>query len=248
MRPLALAALALAAIWFGLIDNDWLDRRPLQHLLFLGHSQTYYNDMPDMVAEMADSADSPVRYAVVMNAFPNATLEDHWRNRRTRQLLAQGGWHRVIVHSEGGMRLQDPTSSMQVHGVRLLAETKPTESPMLVIDHQATEAFHQRHYSVGRSEHSEIERENVRSLALASGAEVIDIASIWDQVLAQELPFSLYKDGNHPSLQGSYLIALVIYAKLSGSDVDKVTYAPWGMSSDDAELLRNKVHYALNGY
>lgn len=62
MRLLGLAVLALTAIWFGLIDNDWLDRRPVQRILFLGHSLTYYNDMPAMVAKMADSAGSPIRY------------------------------------------------------------------------------------------------------------------------------------------------------------------------------------------
>ena len=48
--------------------------------------------MPAMVAKIADSADSPIRYDITMSAFPNAGLEDHWRNRRTRQLLAQGGF------------------------------------------------------------------------------------------------------------------------------------------------------------
>jgi hypothetical protein len=249
MRLLGFALLALAAIWFGFVDNDWLDRRPVQRLLFLGHSQTYYNDMPKMVAEMADSADSPIRYDVTMQAFANATLEDHWRNRKTRQLLSRGGWHRLIVHSEGGLQPQDPTSSMQVHGIKLLAATKTVAPPMLVIDHSPTEAFYaRRNYSGTRSEYAGNEQENVRNLAMAAGADVIDVASIWDQVRAQDLPFSLYKDGNHPSLQGSYLIALVIYAKLSGDDVTNVTYVPWRMSGEDAELLRNKVQAALAGY
>lgn len=248
MRSLGFALLALAAIWLGLTNNGWLDRRPEQRLLFLGHSYTYYNDMPEMVAKMANSADSPVRYDVTMNAFPNATLEDHWRDRKTRQLLSQGGWHRVIVHSEGGLQHQDPTSSMQIHGVKLLAATKSAEPPMLVINHQATEEFHRRHYSATRSEHGEIEQANVRSLANTAGADVIDVARVWNRVRREELPFSLYKDGNHPSLQGSYLIALVIYARLSYSDVTKVRYVPWGMSSEDAELLRNKVQVALTVY
>lgn len=247
MRLLGFALLALAAVWFGLIDNDWLDRRPVQRFLFLGHSYTYYNDMPDMVAEMADSADSPVRYDVTMSAFPNATAEDHWRNRKSRRLLSLGGWHRVIAQPEGGMALQDETSSMQVHGAKLLAATTGAEPPIVVINHLPTEAFHDRHLSVTRLELAGIEQENVRMLAAAAGADVIDIASVWDQVMAQNLPFSLYKDGNHPSLPGSYLIALVIYAKLSGDDVNNVTYVPWRMKDEDAELLRAKVQAALTG-
>ena len=100
VRLLVLAGLALAAIWFGFVDNGWLDRRPVQRLLFLGHSLTYYNDIPAMVAKMADSADSPIRYEITMSAFPNAGLDNHWNNRRTRELLAQGGWDRVIAQPE----------------------------------------------------------------------------------------------------------------------------------------------------
>jgi len=59
------------------------------------------------------------------------------------------------------------------------------------------------------------------------------------------LPFSLYKDGNHPSLEGSYLAALVVYAGLSHGDVAAVTYVPWRMKSDHAALLRERVQAAL---
>jgi hypothetical protein len=91
-------------------------------------------------------------------------------------------------------------------------------------------------------------QENLRGLAIATGADVIDVATVWERVRTEQLPFSLYQDGNHPSLEGSYLAALVIYANLSNSGVDRVTYVPWGMSSDDAALLRSKVQAALNGY
>ena len=41
--------------------------------------------------------------------------------------------------------------------------------------------------------------------------------------------------------------ALVIYASLSRSGVEKVTYVPAGMSSEHAALLRKNVQLALNG-
>jgi hypothetical protein len=227
-----------------LFDNGWLDRRPVQRLLFLGHSYTYYNDMPAMVAKMADSANSPVRYDITMNAFPNATLEDHWRNGKTRRLLSQGGWHRVIAQPEGGLSLRGAESSMFVNGRRLLAGT--AEQPAaIIISWQATESFCQKHYSMSRSQVSAVQQENLRALAIATGADVIDIARVWDRVAAADLPLSLYKDGNHPSLEGSYLAALVVYAGLSYADVTDVTYVPWGMSSAHAALIREQVQAAL---
>ena len=237
-------ALALAAIWFGFVDNTWLDRRPVHRLLFLGHSYTYYNDMPAMVAKMADSANSPIRFDITMSAFPNATLEDHWNNRKTRQLLSQGGWYRVIAQPEGGLSLRDADSPMFVNGRRLLIGTAE-QPPAIVISWQATEGFSQKHYSMSRAEVAAVEQNNLRDLAIATGADVIDIARVWDRVQATDLPFSLYKDGNHPSLEGSYLAALVVYAGLSYADATAVTYVPWGMSSDHAALLRGRVQAAL---
>jgi hypothetical protein len=247
VRLLALAALALAAIWFGFVDNAWLDRRPVQRLLFLGHSLTYYNDMPAMVAKMADSADSPIRYAITMSAFPNAGLDNHWNNRRTRELLAKGGWDRIIAQPERSYDPQGPDSRLYFYANKLLVGTAKS-TPAIVISQQPTETFYrQRNRTTSRSEDGEILQKNLRGLAIAIGADVIDVASVWDRVRLGTLPFPLYKDGNHPSLEGSYLAALVIYANLSHSGVNTVTYVPWGMSSDDAALLRNRVQEALDG-
>ena len=247
MRLVVLVALAFTAVWFGFVDKDWRDRRPVQRLLFLGHSYTYYNDMPAMVAKMADSASSPVRYDITMSAFPNAGLEDHWRNRRTRQLLAQGGWSRVIAQPETNSVFQTPDSSLYVYGSKLLVGTAE-QPPAIIISHLPAEAFYrQRNWTISRSDDSDILQENLRGLAIATSADVIDVARVWDRVRSEPLPFSLYKDGNHPSLEGSYLAALVVYAGLSQAAVTGVTYVPWGMSDADARLLRQLVHASLAG-
>lgn len=248
MRLFALVALVLTAIWFGLVDNDWLDRRPVQRILFLGHSLTYYNDMPEMVGKMADSADSPIRYDITMSAFPNAGLANHWNNKRTRELLAQGGWNRVIAQPKRDYDPEGPDSQLYYYANKLLAGTGEG-APAIIISQQPAESFYrQRDWTSSRSEDGRILQENLRRLAIATGADVIDVASVWERLRAEQLPFPLYKDGNHPSLEGSYLMALVVYARLSNSAVDQVTYVPWGMSSKDAALLRTKVQSALDGY
>jgi hypothetical protein len=245
---LALAALAITAIWFGFVENSWTDRRPVQRLLFLGHSLTYYNEMPEMVAKMADSADSPIRYEITMSAFPNAGLDNHWNNRRTRELLSQGGWDRVIAQPKRTYQREGADSRLHFYANKLLVGTAK-RPPAIVISQQPSDDFYrQENRSTSRAEDGRMLQENLRGLAIATGADVIDVATVWERVRTEQLPFSLYQDGNHPSLEGSYLAALVIYANLSNSGVDRVTYVPWGMSSDDAALLRSKVQAALNGY
>ena len=248
MRLVALAALALAAIWFGFVANEWLDRRPVQRLLFLGHSLTYYNDMPKMVGKIADSADSPIRYDITMSAFPNAGLDNYWNNRRTRELLAKGGWDRVIAQPERRYDPAGPDTKLYDYANKLLAGTG-AGAPAIIISQQPADSFYrQRGWTTSRSDDGRLLQENLRALVIATGADVIDVAGVWERVRSEQLPFSLYKDGNHPSLEGSYLMALVIYANLSRSSVDKVSYVPSGMDSEHAALLRARVQSALNGY
>lgn len=245
MRLFGVAAIVLTAFWFGLVDNNWLDRRPAKRILYLGHSLTYYNDMPAMVEKMADSADSPVRYDIVMQAFPNASLEDHWRSRKTRQLLKQGGWDRVILQPERRYDQQAVGSGQYDFATRLLTGASK-ERPAIVISWLPEESWYRhRNYAGGRVANVEILQGNLRGIAYATDSDVIDIGTVWDQVRADELPFTLYSDGNHPSLEGSYLAALVVYAALSHDDVSRVTYVPWRMNGADAELLRERVQSAL---
>ena len=247
VRLLALAALTLTAIWFGLVDNSWLDRRPVQRLLFLGHSLTYYNDMPAMVGKMADSANSPIRYDITMSAFPNAGLDNHWNNQRTRELLGQGGWDRVIAQPERSYEPQGPDGRMYFYADKLLVGTGRGTPAVIISQHFDDSFYRQQNWTTSRYEDGQTLQKNLRSLASATGADVVDVASVWERVRLEQLPFSLYKDGNHPSLEGSYLAALVIYAKLTGGRVDKVTYVPSGMSSEHAALLRKNVQLALDG-
>lgn len=82
-------------------------------------------------------------------------------------------------------------------------------------------------------------------LARLSGARRANVGRVWRSVLAADPPFRLERDGNHPTLRGSYLAALVFYAHLSGGDVARVRYAPEGLSAGHAALLRRLAGAAL---
>lgn len=246
MRLVGLAALAIVAIWFGFISNHWLDPRPVQRVLFIGNSLTYYNDMPSMVSKMADSAKSPIRYEVTMHAMPGASVRDHWNSPKVRTLLADGNWDRLVLQPEYVWRNPEDRDHLEYAG-RIFAAAPTTSSPMLMTGWTFPDSFYDK-YSWNRSEHFEVSQGHSRELSTRTGAQLIDVAQVWEDVRSQGLPFSLYKDEvGHPTKQGSYLVALVVFAALSGMDPNAVTYVPWGMDSADAELLRRKAQESL-GY
>lgn len=190
--------------------------------MFLGHSYTYYNDMPAMIGEMADSAGSDVRYDITMRAFPNASLEDHWNDRRSRSLLDRDDWDGILIQPESNRRILDEDHDQFRYAAKLL-EGRGAAQAAVVVSWTASEG----RYSEGqvtRAEHFQNAQVNDWGMASLTGSAVIDVARVWEDLIAQDFPFSLYnEDGTHPSVQGSYLAALVIYAELARSGVDAAT-------------------------
>lgn len=241
MRIIGLLALALAAIWLGFAADDWMDGRRVERLLFIGHSRTYYNDMPSMVAKMSRSADGDVRYDVEMIAFAGATAEDHWKSAKTRAALDGSDWDRLVLQPDFVWRNDVPGSSgLFVYGKQILGVGAARSQPAIISDWTFRRRFYEKN-NWGRSDHYELSQSHYHALASETGSQLVDVARVWERIRDQELPFSLYKDDDHPTLEGSYLVALVVFASLSNADVNSVTYVPWGMEDEDADLLRNLV-------
>jgi hypothetical protein len=228
----------------GLAFSGWMDSRPVERLLFIGHSRTYANNLPQLVAEIAESAGSPVRYEVEMSAGAGADLKKHWQSEETRDLLTSEKWDHIIIQPNIVWREDGDSSDFMTFGSLLVAEAAKRGKTSVVVDWAMKDAFYAEH-GWNRPEHVMKTRADNFRLASRNGAETIDVAQVWEQVSAEPLPFSLYTDNDHPSIQGSYLVALVIAANVTGTDLAKVDYVPSGMSSDEAALLRQKVQQAL---
>src|SRR5690349_5572514 len=66
------------------------------HVLFVGNSLTYTNDLPATLAAIAASAGDTIRVAA--EAGPNLALIDHLTGSSSaRERIAQGGWEYVVL-------------------------------------------------------------------------------------------------------------------------------------------------------
>ena len=93
----------------------------------------------------------------------------------------------------------------------------------------------------GRAELKSEIRSGTDALGERAGAHLVDVAQIWSAVERDDPEIALTEDGNHPSLAGSYLFALVLYGDLSGRDVGSVTYAPSGLDPSVVAKIRQEV-------
>ena len=199
------------------------DQRPARSILFVGNSRTYPHDLPYMVRRMADSANAPEKYQIRMHALPGQALADHWRNPRAHALLAER-WDDVIIQGNSGAHISESDrANFQRFGEQLIEEAAVHGAqPVLFVGWTyGTDADWPA--AATAQNHQRIQQDH-RRLASHTGAGLANVGSVWRSVQAADPPFRLDTDGNHPSLHGSYVSALVFYAHLAGDDVAKVSY------------------------
>ena len=108
--------------------RDFIDGRPERTALFIGNSRTFYNNMPQMVRAIADSAGHPERLRIEMDAQPGVSLSDHADDPKTHILIAEG-WDHVVLQ----VLSSEQYSAAQSDGVweaaaRFIAEVRETNS------------------------------------------------------------------------------------------------------------------------
>jgi len=198
------SAIALG-LFAALVLAEPADRRPL-HILFVGNSLTYVNDLPALVAGLAEGAGepAPVWDAVVEGGF---SLEDHWARGDAQRAIARGGWDFVVLQ-------QGPSASPEGR-VSLARDGKRFAD--LVRESGARPALYMVWPSTSRSGDFPGVVDSYRAAAERAGALLLPAGEAWRIARKTAPEIALYsKDGLHPTVEGSYLAAAVIVARLYG--------------------------------
>jgi hypothetical protein len=251
-RILLLAAATTGLSWFQFVNTasardvgrdavDLFDPRPAKSVLFIGNSRLFTNDLPSMVRAVADSADAPVKYRVRMWALPGRSFADHARNESVRALLAER-WDRVILQAQSAEQLgRDRRIDFQLYGSQLIDRARASGSPSSLVVNWTYSEETMREIDWSRSKAYALIQRDHRILARASKAELINVGTAFRRVEAARPDLELTPDGNHPSMEGTYVYALMVYAHLSGADVRGVRYVPEGVGEAEARQLRELV-------
>lgn len=254
LRAWALAMILTTLLWFNFFQDssagafaqrsfDLIDPRPARSILIIGNSRTYYNDMPSMLRQIADSAGSPTKFQIETNTKPSFTLGQHWADRRTKRLLS-GRWDEVILQGASSeLGNDDAEESFLSHGRKLAGIAKVNSgAPRLVVNWAYDPTLYEGDWDgSGRDRHLERIKSRHAQLADETGMRRINLAGLWEAVRLSHPSIRLTTDGNHPTLAGSYLYALALYAHLSNRPARDVTYAPDELDPNDAEALRSAV-------
>jgi hypothetical protein len=178
------------------------------HVLFIGNSLTYVNDLPATVAAIAQSAGDTIRVAT--EAQPNLALIDHLTGgSRAVDHIAVGGWEYVVLQ-------QGPTP----RGIcrdSLILWTKLFDPLIRAVG--AKPALFMTWPAIDQLGIFDDVRTSFQMAAAAVNGVFMPAGEAWRAALRVDPTLGVYgPDGFHPSPIGTFVAALEIYERITGRD------------------------------
>lgn len=168
-----------------------------QNILYVGNSLTYSNDLPSMVESIARKLGKSIRTECI--CLPNYGLEDHWKDGIVQSKINSGTYDYVVFQ-------QGPSS--QSYGRSSLIEYGGLISN-LAVSKEAKPVYFMVWPSADFYSTIEGVIKNYRDAAIQNNAMLINGGEIWKRFNDIKNSFMVYsKDRFHPSIAGSFLMAL----------------------------------------
>jgi hypothetical protein len=202
-------------------------------ILWIGNSYTYVNELPKIIAQLADSSkvDRPPAITGILKG--GETLKGHWANPALQSALAEK-WDVVVVQEQSTTPITAPDSLFKYGKLIGDAAHKAGARVVLYVSWPqksrpaAEDTIVAAYRALGNATHA--------TMALAGRA--------WLDVIAQDPSVELYqKDGSHPVPQGSYIAACVFYEVLFGKS--PVGLPAIGVTPAEARRAQEAAHRVL---
>lgn len=196
-------------------------------ILFIGNSLVAVNDVPNMVKSLIESDGSGRRVLTKMFFAPH--LNDVAGDRRIQEEVGSGNWDCVVL--QGAMvSMSHSYTYPQDGGIYLAKLAVKSGAKTFLYCEWSRRGIDETAYT-----------ENVyKGIAKASGATVIPIGRIWDEVAFRDGGLDLLQpDGNHAAPGGSFLAAQAVYVWINSKRAEKPAWRPPGTSLAFANLALN---------
>jgi hypothetical protein len=214
-------------------------------LLFIGNSHTYYNNLPHLFANLAQSGGYPV--VVDSNTPPGYTLEGHCSNPITLSKIAQGGWDYVILQEQSLY----PVIDFYRYG-SMYPAARHLDS--LISSVGARTALYMTwgwrgggqhdvngHYSIPFVDYFQMQDTLTAAYVMLAdqlSALLLPAGCAWARAMRTDTTLDLWQPDNyHPKLEGSYIAACVFYATFFHQTPLGLTYTA-GLDPDSAAFFQ----------
>ncbi|HUR95798.1 MAG TPA: SGNH/GDSL hydrolase family protein [Gemmatimonadales bacterium] len=198
---------------------------PDLRILFIGNSLTQANQLPDLVQHLGRSDPSRnVRVGVVANG--GYSLEDHWNRGEAQRAIASQRWDLVVLQ-QGPSALPESRELLIDYATRFAAEIRKVGARPAI-------------YMVWPELERESEWDNVTASHVAAAQAIGGLLLPGGEALralrASHPSLQLFSDGFHPTLAGSYEVALIIYGEATGVSPIGLTLKAGGIGLPTADV------------
>lgn len=205
-----LCSLPLSAQEPGAYEKDAL------HVLFIGNSYTYFNNLPEMFAKLAEAGhQKKIIYA--MQAPGGLRLKDHWTRPETRTALSTGKWDYVVLQDQSTLGTNYYFEGKPRIPTDELFHPYAIDFAKAIKDANAIPVF----YLTWARKKVPEDQAALNAAYMRAARETKSIVApaglAWAAIEEHSPSINLfYKDGSHPSPAGTYLNACVFYATIFG--------------------------------
>lgn len=215
-------------------------------VLFIGNSYTFFNDLPEMFAELSRSGGYEVE--VDMSAQGGWSLADHASSAITLNEIEQQEWNYIILQERTSLIVDNPDDYMYP-AIRILCEKIRAQdaTPILFMTWGPRDGLP----STGCKNFDDTLARiysNCMDIAHELDLMVAPVGIAWQKGIERDPQVNLWNsDGSHPSREGSYLAACVFYVIIFNQNPEGLTYRA-GLTEERAYFLQNiAVETVLDG-
>ncbi len=239
----------LIIISFLIICNYVVYSQKTKNVLFIGNSQTFYNDLPALTSNIATSLGDVLNYEE--STIPSFSLKQHLNKLETINKIKKGGWEYVI--------LQEQSSLPALWNSFVEENVYPYIQQMkdFILEHNPCAKiilYHTWGYKLGFQTYcstypnvcdyngmdNELQKRFIE-MQTKFNAIISPVGPVWRNIRNSFPDIELFDlDNTHPSLKGSFTGALTFYTVIFEKDASSSTYNP-GIPNPDATKIKDAV-------
>ena len=205
------------------------DPRPAIRILFIGNSFTDFNDLPRMVAELAEAGGQrPLHYE---KETPDGyTLEKHWQDRKALSRIRSGHWDFVVLQDQSAAPLLR-RNAMVEYGKKFDAEIKKQRAKTILYETWALQNKPEQQTAISNA---------YGGLSRELKARLAPVGTAWQMALRSDTTLILHDmDHKHPNATGTYLAACVFYATIFDKSPEGLPGQIGGLTNREAQRLQS---------
>ncbi|MGE0104304.1 MAG: SGNH/GDSL hydrolase family protein [Blastocatellales bacterium] len=206
-------------------------------VLFIGNSFTARNDVPGLIAQIAESRGGQLDHRLI--SAGGASLRMHWNRGEAQEEIRKGNYDYVVLQEQSTLPVKNPKRMHE--NIRLFDE--------MIGESRSMTALYITWARQNAPETQDAITHAYSSIGVELGATIIPVGIAWKNFLqAHHLPVLYDKDQSHPSPAGSYLSACVFFAVLFDETPVGAPSGLKGLSEAETRLIQMTAWETVKNY